>query len=79
MASRTIFTDIFRASYVHLKEPYAHKPTDKPARRIKAMFPKSGVGVIAKTGVQFQSSHNSILQALREVTCLLYTSDAADE
>lgn len=68
MASRTIFTDIFRASYVHLKEPYAHKPTDKPARRIKAMFPKSGVGVIAKTGVQFQSSHNSILQALREVT-----------
>jgi Protein of unknown function (DUF2815). len=68
MASRTIFTDIFRISYAHLTEAFAHQQGDTPKFQFQAMFPKAGVANIAKTGVSFQSSHNSILQALNEVT-----------
>ena len=68
MASRTIMTQIFRASYVHLKEAFAHDPKDTPAFSVSAMFPKSGTAVIGATGIQFASGYQDIMQALTEVT-----------
>jgi len=68
MASRVIFTNLFRASHVHLKERKSFNAKDKPAFMLSALFPKSGVGVIAKTGLQFPSHCNDIMAALQEVT-----------
>src|SRR5690606_11891282 len=68
MSSRVIFTEIFRMSHTHLKEMKSFQAGDTPAFMLSAMFPKAGVGVITKTGVQFPSNPNNILQALREVT-----------
>lgn len=68
MASRTIITQIFRASHVHLAEKKSFNTGDIPAFMISAMFPKSNQGSIAATGVSFPSHYQDILQALQEVT-----------
>lgn len=68
MASRVIFTNLFRASHVHLKERKSFQAGDTPSFMLSALFPKSGVGVIAKTGLQFPSHCNDIMTALQEVT-----------
>ena len=65
MANRTIITDYFRASYVHLAQPYAHTPADDAKYMVSMMFPKTGtlpatIGTGA-TGV------TNIMQALNEV------------
>lgn len=68
MASRTIITQVFRASHVHLAEKKSFNTGDIPAYMISAMFPKSNQGSIAATGVSFPSHYQDILQALQEVT-----------
>lgn len=68
MASRTIITQIFRASHVHLAEKKSFNAKDIPAFMISAMFPKSQQGSIAATGVSFPSHYQDIMQALQEVT-----------
>lgn len=48
MASRTIMTDIFRASHVHLKEKFSFEAGKEPKFRLQAMFSKSGQHTIQK-------------------------------
>ncbi|MCP4984682.1 MAG: DUF2815 family protein [Colwellia sp.] len=67
MSSIVIVTDIFRVSYPHLKKPYKFNDNDKEAYRIQASFPQSGIGVIQKLGVQFESSPANIITAIQEV------------
>ncbi len=67
MASVTIITDIFRASYVNLKEPRSFSDGKDPTYSIKAMFPKSGQGSIAALGVSFPSSNQSVIAAIKQV------------
>ena len=55
MASQVIITDLFRASHVHLKEKKSFQQGDTPKYRVAAMWPKTGIGQIAKIGVQFNS------------------------
>ena len=43
MASRTIYTGIFRAGFPHLSEPHAANANDDPKFSVQAMFPKTGV------------------------------------
>ena len=58
MASQVIITDLFRASHVHLKEKKSFQQGDTPKYRVAAMWPKTGIGQIAKIGVQFNSPPN---------------------
>lgn len=67
MASVTIITDIFRASYVNLKEPRSFSDGKEPTYSIKAMFSKSGQGSIAALGVSFPSSNQSVIAAIKQV------------
>jgi len=67
MASQVIITDLFRASHVHLKEKKAFQQGDTPKYRVAAMWPKTGIGQIAKIGVQFNSSPNNLFAALKQI------------
>ncbi len=67
MASVTIITDICRLSHVHLKEPYKFQEDDDLKYRIASMFPQSGVGVIEKLGIQFPSSRDGLVNAIKQV------------
>lgn len=67
MASVTIITDIFRASHVHLKEAKKFNDNDEPKFRVSALWPQSGVGTIEKLGVQFPSSHENVVTAIKQV------------
>ncbi len=67
MASQVIITDLFRASHVHLKEKKAFQQGDTPKFRVAAMWPKTGIGQIAKIGVQFNSSPNNLFAALKQI------------
>lgn len=67
MASVTIITDICRLSHVHLKEPYKFQEDDDLKYRIAAMFPQNGQGVIQKLGVQFPSSRDGLVNAIKQV------------
>ena len=67
MASVTIITDIFRASHVHLKEPKKFNENDETKYRISALWPQSGVGHIEKLGVEFPSSHQNVVTAIKQV------------
>ena len=67
MASVTIITDICRASYVHLKEPKKFNEKDALKYRLTAMFPKAGQGVIQKLGLQFPSSRDNLVNAIKQV------------
>ncbi len=67
MASVTIITDICRLSHVHLKEPYKFQEDDDLKYRIAAMFPQSGVGIIEKLGIQFPSSRDGLVNAIKQV------------
>ena len=66
MANRIIFTDLCRASYVHLKEKFAHKQGDTPKYRLSMMFPKTGVLPAHVVANGAPASCNSIMQALDE-------------
>ena len=67
MSSVTIITDICRASYVHLKEPKKFNEKDALKYRLTAMFPKAGQGVIQKLGLQFPSSRDNLVNAIKQV------------
>lgn len=67
MANVIIITDICRASYVHLKEPFGFNDDKEPMYALAAMFPKNGQGSIPALGLQFQSSRNSIVDAIKQV------------
>lgn len=67
MASVTIITDICRLSHVHLKEPHKFQEKDALKYRIAAMFPQSGQAVIEKLGIQFPSSRDSLVTAIKQV------------
>ena len=64
MASRTIYTGIFRAGFPHLSEPHAANANDDPKFSIQAMFPKTGICPINNKPV---CSWESIFAALDEV------------
>ena len=69
MASVVIVTDLFRASHVHLKEPHKFQEKDDAKYRMAMMFPQSGVGEIAASGVPpFAASCQSIIDAIYQVT-----------
>jgi len=67
MANVIIITDICRASYVHLDKPFGFNDDKEPKYALAAMFPKSGQGAIAGLGVNFPSSRNSIVDAIKQV------------
>lgn len=67
MSSVTIITSLFRASHVHLDKRKKFNDADEPAFRVAALFPQSGVGEIPALGIQFDSSPQNIIDAIKEV------------
>ena len=70
MASVTLTTNFFRASHVHLKEPYAHQATDTPKYSIECLIPKNGQiqpdGVAQPLNASWDPIYNAIKQVCLE-------------
>ena len=64
MASRTIYTGIFRVGFPHLEAPHAQNPTDAPKFSVQSMYPKTGICPVNQQPI---SSWESIFTALDEV------------
>ena len=65
MATRTIFTNYFRAFYPHLSAPYSHNANQAAKYSIKMAFPKSGT--LPATIGNGSTAVDVIMQALEEV------------
>ena len=77
MSSRTIFTDFFRASYVHLDVPHTVDPKDDPKYSLEALFPMSGQHQLPQLSYPIPTNIDKITNALREVILEQWAFDIA--